>query len=398
MQEWALPPAMQARYHDAAAVLGERFGSESADLLRGGHWRNFQARYPESNRLHKRMLRASSRLAERRPGDPAWESARTHLWRSQCNCPYWHGVFGGLYLPHLRSAVYRELIAAESWGVPGPRVEAGDLDFDGSPDGLLENAEWAAWVSARGARLWAFDDRRTPWNWGDTVAQRREHYHERLAQAAVGGGAGQTIHSALRLKEPGLAELVAAYDGRGREMFRDRWEEGGTRADLAERDFRLALEEGALVARRSEDDAPAIEKHYRRAGGGALEVGYLLSSRRSRRGVLSVELNVALHVREADDRWIEVDGTRADPPAPGARAAHEGVTRAAFVDQWAGRRLDVSTDRPGRLSRAPIDTVSLSEAGAEKVFQGVEARWSFPVAIEPGRDWSLTFTLAPGSA
>ena len=26
------------------------------------------------------------------------EKARTHLYRGQCNCPYWHGVFGGLYL------------------------------------------------------------------------------------------------------------------------------------------------------------------------------------------------------------------------------------------------------------------------------------------------------------
>jgi len=35
------------------------------------------------------------------------------LYRGQCNCPYWHGVFGGMYLPHLRSALYRELIKAD---------------------------------------------------------------------------------------------------------------------------------------------------------------------------------------------------------------------------------------------------------------------------------------------
>ena len=36
-----------------------------------------------------------------------------HLYQSQCNDAYWHGVFGGLYLPHLRSAVYEHLIQAE---------------------------------------------------------------------------------------------------------------------------------------------------------------------------------------------------------------------------------------------------------------------------------------------
>src|SRR5258706_231384 len=62
MQEWSLPPAAQARYHAAAGRLG---GDDAAhDLVRGGHWRNFFSRYPESNRLHKRMLKVSRRLWE----------------------------------------------------------------------------------------------------------------------------------------------------------------------------------------------------------------------------------------------------------------------------------------------------------------------------------------------
>ena len=28
--------------------------------------------------------------------------------------PYWHGAFGGLYLPHLRNAIYRHLISAQN--------------------------------------------------------------------------------------------------------------------------------------------------------------------------------------------------------------------------------------------------------------------------------------------
>ncbi len=33
---------------------------------------------------------------------------------AQCNCGYWHGAFGGIYLPHLRNAVYNHLIAADN--------------------------------------------------------------------------------------------------------------------------------------------------------------------------------------------------------------------------------------------------------------------------------------------
>src|SRR5436309_3440127 len=146
---------------------GRAIGEAAHDLLRGGQWRNCQARYPEANRLHKRTLRVSHRLWQKpAEDDPAWREARIRLWRAQCNCAYWHGVFGGLYLPHLRSALYRELIAAEA-SVAGrePRLERGHLDLDGVPHAVRETARWAAWISARGGRLWGFDDRERLWSY-----------------------------------------------------------------------------------------------------------------------------------------------------------------------------------------------------------------------------------------
>ena len=162
------------------------FGESANDLLRGGHWRNFLTRYPEANRLHNRVLRASRRLWDRPARDAAWKAAQTHLWRAECNCPYWHGVFGGLYLPHLRSALYRELIETEGWLSGGrPRIERGDLDLDGDEDALLEGPAWAAWIGARGGMLWGFDDRVRRWNYGDTLARRPEYYHSEPRDAAA---------------------------------------------------------------------------------------------------------------------------------------------------------------------------------------------------------------------
>ena len=43
-----------------------------------------------------------------------FQSARRALYRGQCNCPYWHGAFGGIYLPHLRNAIYNQLIACDN--------------------------------------------------------------------------------------------------------------------------------------------------------------------------------------------------------------------------------------------------------------------------------------------
>jgi alpha-amylase len=398
MQEWALPVAAQRRYHRAAERLEPEFGDAALDMLRGGHWRAFQARYPESNRLHKRMLRASRRIWEReRPDDPEWLESRDHVWRAQCNCPYWHGVFGGLYLPHLRAAVYTELIAAEGAGArPGLAIESGDLDLDGERDAVLETPWWAAWISARGGRLWAFDDRITRWNYGDTLARRPEAYHEALRSAGVGGGDGKSIHEAVRWKVPGQEHLLAGYDAHTRDAFLDAWEQEGARHEWSEERFALEVESGGVRLRAEPGTAPELEKRFQVDRDGGMEVAYTLSSAHERQGTLEVVLNLGLHVREADDRWVEVNGGRADPPHWGARAEHAGVTSLGFVDAWAGRRLDVTLDRPAELARAPIETVSLSEAGAEGLFQGVEARLRFAVPLLPDHPWALNFRLRAG--
>ena len=61
-------------------------------------------------------------------------------------------------------------------------------------------------------------------------------------------------------------------------------------------------------------------------------------------------------------------------------------------------RLEVWADRPAIVDRAPIETVSLSEAGAERVFQGIEVRFGLAVALEAGQPWRARFRLAPGRA
>ncbi len=64
-------------------------------------------------------------------------AAYTLLHRAQANDAYWHGLFGGLYLPHLRRGVWRHLLLLEA-GLdrvsPRARAERLDLDHDGVDD------------------------------------------------------------------------------------------------------------------------------------------------------------------------------------------------------------------------------------------------------------------------
>ena len=122
MTEWVLPADRQK------VLLSLRKDKEKNDpdwpelsnFVRGGCWRNFRNKYPEANEMYARMLGISERLEKLTNADSGREyadqlsEARTALYRGQCNCSYWHGAFGGLYLPHLRHAVYTQLIAADT--------------------------------------------------------------------------------------------------------------------------------------------------------------------------------------------------------------------------------------------------------------------------------------------
>jgi len=148
-------------------------------LLRGSHWRNFLVKYAEANRMHKTMV-ALSALSRRR-GDPP--DARRAIGRAQCNDAYWHGVFGGLYLPHLRHAVWRQLALAEVELRRGEALacESVDLDGDGFEELWVHSSAFSAVVSPRrGGAVESLVRFAEEANLADVLTRRREAYHEAL--------------------------------------------------------------------------------------------------------------------------------------------------------------------------------------------------------------------------
>jgi alpha-amylase len=117
MMEWALPAGLAGAITEVKHRLQEEGRGETLHFVRGGFWRNFMVKYPEINTMHKKMLRVSEKIQQLRPDyggeDPGIQQALEHLWAGQCNCPYWHGVFGGIYLFHIRAATFEHLIKAE---------------------------------------------------------------------------------------------------------------------------------------------------------------------------------------------------------------------------------------------------------------------------------------------
>jgi hypothetical protein len=187
MESWSLPPDAALRLNRLERDLGEaRIASPDGALIRGAHWRNFLVKYAESNRMHKKMMALSALC--RRAGDPV--GPRRAIGRAQCNDAYWHGVFGGLYLPHLRDAIWRNLARAEGALRQGQPLtwEVLDFDGDGHDEVWVHSAAFSAVVSpARGGAVEEYTVFDLGINYANTLTRRREAYLD-LALAEGGDG------------------------------------------------------------------------------------------------------------------------------------------------------------------------------------------------------------------
>jgi alpha-amylase len=224
MEAWALPPAAARRLAGLEHELGEaRLAGPDGALVRGSHWRNFLVKYPEANRMHKKMLALSALCRAR--GDPP--AVRRAIGQAQCNDAYWHGVFGGLYLPHLRAAVWRNLAAAEAELRRGEElaVERLDLDGDGSEELWIHAAGVSALVSPlRGGVVEEYTVFDQGINYADVLTRRRESYHEpapgRGSQDAAATSDGTpSIHE---LEQMVRLQQLPPIDRADRALFVDR--------------------------------------------------------------------------------------------------------------------------------------------------------------------------------
>jgi hypothetical protein len=221
MMEWVLEPDDQEAY----AKLKAGVPPDARRFLRGGQFRDFLSKYPEANRLHKRMVMVSA--AVRACGERA-EGLR-HLYRAQCNDPYWHGVFGGLYLPHLREAAYYHLLEAEKRTPDPAGWIAGDIDCDGYPELAFRDRTFGLILKpSAGGTIVEIDHRPSSRNVSDVLSRRREAYHRPAGEAA--GGTGKSIHEIAKTLPPDAAELLR-YDATSRVSLVDHFFPPGAGAE-----------------------------------------------------------------------------------------------------------------------------------------------------------------------
>jgi len=427
MTEWALPPDRAAEFASVHERL-EATHDPAAAFVRAGFWRHFLVKYPEINTMHKTMLRISEKVRALPPGRRKTR-ALDELWQGQCNCPYWHGVFGGVYLPHIRAANYAHLIAADALADradPGLQGAMVDRDCDGVAEAELRAPAMVLTIDpGDGGSVVEWDWRRAQVNLVNVLTRRPEAYHRLLHDTSRSGdhtseGTVETIHSArVRVKESGL-ERFLHYDWYRRASFIDHALgpdttldafyrcQYGEAGDFVNQPYRATLRRDReaihlLLVRDGQvwtDGEPRpvrIEKQYtllRRTPQLALAYRISATDARPLRCTFGMETNWALTDPDAP---IALN----DLPGSGQQARTvPNVARITLEDgRWGGAvRVDLSA--AALVWHFPLEAVSNSEAGFERTFQGVTILCQWPVEIQVGEAWTATVraTLAMSGA
>jgi alpha-amylase len=426
MTEWALPTERLAEYERIAQQLQDNpHWPALRPFVRGGFWRNFKIKYPEANEMYARMMIVSRRLQQAVIEDAPSElldQARTELYRGQCNCAHWHGAFGGIYLPHLRNAVYHHLIAADNLleqaserGETWIEAVADDFDFDARQEVRLANDKLFALIAPnRGGQLVELDIRSIRHNLLATLARRPEAYHQKVLDGANSDNSQcDSIHNRLVCKQENLDQKIQ-YDDHPRKSLVDLFYDNNATLEAvasgqasAEGDFvngsyetRLRRNPGRIqVQLARQGNACGLPIKITKgltldAGSSTLLISYLLEGLPQDHPLhFAVEFNFAGMPADLDDRYFyDIDGNRLGQL--GTCLDLTDVRGLCLCDEYLGLDVGLKTSRPTNFWTFPVETVSQSEGGFELIHQSVAALPHWLVEADNRGRWSVTIQMA----
>ena len=204
MEEWVLPTQIRKNFKKIRKTLKEDDSKkEIYQFLKGGFWRYFLVKYPESNNMHKKMLHVRKKLISTEENllkvheksvisnilkkvNEAWDE----IYKAQCNDCYWHGLFGGVYLQFLRFSVYTHLINAEKIidsinALVNPNLTSyiyiTPVDFikDSKTEYIIESDIYNLYVNPNdGGTIFELDYKPKSYNLLNTLTRWPEAYHD----------------------------------------------------------------------------------------------------------------------------------------------------------------------------------------------------------------------------
>lgn len=399
MSEWALPAESAAelvRIHNEIKSAGRE--AEFYPFLKGGVWNNFLNKYHESNAINKRTLYLSREITslEMKTGKDL-SQAKIELYKAQCNCAYWHGLFGGIYLTHLRGALYEHILESEELVCKAkklhtPEIVTGDFRNEGKDQIFIRNKSCSIVVNpAFGTSISEFSNRIKKVNAFDVIARRKEAYHHLLAELnedELNNDTVKSIHDMVTVKEKGLKRYLV-YDSSRRYSCKELLFTTMPSAeelmfntihytDCSQYPYTYAIHNNSIISDSSGNPLPAITKtiHVHDTDP-AISVHYTI---RGFNGIVGIESNVNMRAPHAKECHYIVDGLAQEESYLDSIGQMNNITRYAVTDGIRNITFSVQASRTATLLRYPIYTVSQSDSGFEKNFQGSCVMLCFEVA------------------
>lgn len=433
MLEWSLPAEKSWEYTNLKHQLDAEGRQNITRFMYSGLWRNFLVKYPEINRMHKKMLRVHQKVY-RAHAIGKGDCGLQELWEAQCNCPYWHGVFGGIYLADIRASTYAHLVAAEKKAenvIRQPRSWLGrvfrssriwaewqeiDFDNDGDEELLIDSDGFSVYLSPReGGSIFEWDLCRYNYNVLSTLARRPEAYHKVLTEPSpeeLGGneGAIPSIHDQVKVKDreslrslvydkflrSSLIDHFFSPDTKLEEFARQSYSELGDFAgepyefsvDKKGHEVRTLLRRSGNLQIQSEGLPLEIQKEVRLvAGRDGMDIRYRLKNRggSSIKAVFGSEWNLNLlgggHNEQA---YYRVAGISLDDHHLDSWGELTDVEEMVAGNLSLAIELELKMTPKVRLWRFPVESVSNSEGGIELIYQESCLLFLLPLDLPPG--------------
>ncbi|MBN1689637.1 MAG: DUF1926 domain-containing protein [Dehalococcoidia bacterium] len=427
MLEWSLPADVSEQY---AELKRRPSGDGELNKLFSGYWRNFLVKYPEINRMHKKMLAVSSRVHQALAVDGT-DCGIEYLWKAQCNCPYWHGVFGGIYLPDIRVTAFTNLIKAENCADAvltdvdqRYRWQQVDFDGDGREEIIIEGEDLNLYLSpAEGGSIFEWDLRKHACNVLSTVSRKPEAYHSALTagentrQKYQDGSGVRSIHDGVKIKDGDVAEWLI-YDRLPRSSLIDSFLDSQVkmmdyrknifddRGDFAGQPYlcrvvpeinslKIELErEGAVLSLHNTCGLTLSKNIILERNDGSLRIEYRFENT----GHISIDTLFAgewninlLGGGRNGAAYYRIEGREIGDAHLDSSGEIEDVDRLIMGNRYLGFELELEIERPVTIWRYPVESISNSEAGLEKIYQCSCVVIVLPLIIEPGRTASFNY-------
>jgi alpha-amylase len=326
-------------------------------------------------------------------------------------------------------ANFAHLIAAEALADRATRgtktwaaVEEGDLDADGANEMILNTDQQILVLkpSYGGALVeWDWRDRR--YNLLNAMSRHREGYHAALREAAENGRlispGDEEIPNGVRVKERDVHTRLF-YDRYRRAALLDHFLHSeatpeefyqahyGEQGDFLDQPYEASITEieGEVTLSLTRDgtvwagELPLpvrVEKGITvEPGSSRLTVRYRVTNLNEIPADLrfGVELNWGIVGGDSHYGYLAVGSERRALADFAGDDEIDGFTVGSTLPDLAGE-VEVMADRPANLWYFPLEAVSNSEAGYERVYQGTCTLLWWPMHLEPHRPWTTELSI-----